>query len=250
LQPAQPGATTPADGGANIIGSQASETLVEGGSLRTDPSAEGLAVVEQLPQDELLAVAGSDEMPPPMYDPREVSFSHKQREDSLRETIAYLKQSNWLWAQVAADYGVLSQGELRAFLDGMAESMAELQDELHAARQRIASLEANRSLPLEDGAPVVKECFTTAADILNAAAGHMAARASTYDTPGGERSMGKAVAMFNACVETDLSEAEGWLLLQCLKDVRLFQRPGYHADSAEDCTAYSALKAEAKAREK
>lgn len=88
-----------------------------------------------------------------------------------------------------------------------------------------------------------------APDLLQAAAKHMADRAKTYDKPEGERSMGKAVAMFNACTERDLTEAEGWLLLQCLKDVRLFQRPGYHADSAEDCIAYAALKAEAKAAE-
>ena len=61
--------------------------------------------------------------------------------------------------------------------------------------------------------------------------------------------MGKTVAAFNAVTGRDLSEAEGWLLLQLLKDVRLFQRPGYHADSAEDCLAYSALKAEAKMAE-
>ena len=39
------------------------------------------------------------------------------------------------------------------------------------------------------------------------------------------------------------------LLLAVLKNVRLFQRPGYHADSAEDAVAYGALLAEAKARE-
>lgn len=61
--------------------------------------------------------------------------------------------------------------------------------------------------------------------------------------------MGKTVAAFNAVTGRDLSEAEGWLLLQLLKDVRLFQRPGYHADSAEDCIAYAALKAEAKMAE-
>ena len=49
--------------------------------------------------------------------------------------------------------------------------------------------------------------------------------------------------------EGDLSEAEGWLLLAVLKNVRLFQRPGYHADSAEDAVAYQSLLAEAKARE-
>jgi len=91
--------------------------------------------------------------------------------------------------------------------------------------------------------------MTTAQSILNAAAGHMQARAATYDKPEGERSMGKAVQAFNAITGRDLSEAEGWLLLAVLKNVRLFQRPGYHADSAEDAVAYGALLAEAKARE-
>ena len=85
--------------------------------------------------------------------------------------------------------------------------------------------------------------------LLQVAADHMRARAATYDKPDGERSMGKTIAAFNAVTGRDLSEAEGWLLLQLLKDVRLFQRPGYHADSAEDCIAYAALKAEAKMAE-
>ena len=85
--------------------------------------------------------------------------------------------------------------------------------------------------------------------LLQVAADHMRARAATYDKPDGERSMGKTVVAFNAVTGCDLSEAEGWLLLQLLKDVRLFQRPGYHADSAEDCIAYAALKAEAKMAE-
>lgn len=85
--------------------------------------------------------------------------------------------------------------------------------------------------------------------LLTAAAKHMRDRAATYDAADGERSMGKAVTAFNAITGRDLSEPEGWLLLQVLKDVRLFQRPGYHADSAEDCIAYAALKAEAKAKE-
>ena len=74
-------------------------------------------------------------------------------------------------------------------------------------------------------------------------------RAATYDSPEGERSMAKTVAAFNAITGRDLTETEGWLLLQVLKDVRLFQRPGYHADSAEDGIAYSALKAESKSKE-
>jgi hypothetical protein len=84
--------------------------------------------------------------------------------------------------------------------------------------------------------------------LLDKAKQLMVDRAKQYDKPEGERSMGKAVEAFNAITGRDLTEPEGWLLLQVLKDVRLFQRDGYHADSAEDCIAYAALKAEAKAR--
>lgn len=91
--------------------------------------------------------------------------------------------------------------------------------------------------------------MTTASQLLEAAAWHMAQRAKTYDRPEGERSMGRAVVAFNAITGRELTEAEGWLLMQIIKDVRLFTRPGYHADSAEDCIAYASLKAEAKAAE-
>jgi hypothetical protein len=85
-----------------------------------------------------------------------------------------------------------------------------------------------------------------APELLGRAAAHMHDRASTYDTPEGTRSMGKAVTAFNAITGHRLTESEGWLLLQVLKDVRLFTRSEYHADSAEDCISYAALKAEAK----
>lgn len=91
--------------------------------------------------------------------------------------------------------------------------------------------------------------MTTAPDILQKAAAIMLERGQQYDKPEGERSMGKTVTAFNAITGHTLSEAEGWLLLQLLKDVRLWQRPGYHQDSAEDCVAYAALKAEAKSQE-
>lgn len=71
-------------------------------------------------------------------------------------------------------------------------------------------------------------------------------RGEQYDKPSGERSMGATVLAFNAITGRDLSEAEGWLLLQTLKDVRQWQNPDrYHHDSALDGVAYSALKAEA-----
>ena len=90
---------------------------------------------------------------------------------------------------------------------------------------------------------------TTAPEFLEAALGHMLDRAATYDKPEGERSMIQTVEAFNAITGRDLTEAEGWLLLQILKDVRLFTSPEFHQDSAEDCIAYAALKAEAKAAE-
>lgn len=88
-----------------------------------------------------------------------------------------------------------------------------------------------------------------APDILARAAAHMAERAKTYDSPDGERSMAAAVRAFNAITGRAITEAQGWLLFQLVKDVRLFSAPGYHADSAEDGVSYAALKGEAKARE-
>lgn len=105
-------------------------------------------------------------------------------------------------------------------------------------------------LPPEVTTPPAEEPMPLpeAPELLGRAARHMHDRAATYDTLGGERSMGKAVRAFNAITGRELTEAEGWLLLQVLKDVRLFTRPNYHADSAEDCIAYAALKAEAKSK--
>ena len=85
--------------------------------------------------------------------------------------------------------------------------------------------------------------------LLTAAAKHMYDRAATYDKPEGERSMAQTVAVFEAYHGIKLTEAQGWHFMQVLKDVRLFTRETYHADSAEDCIAYAALKAEAKAQE-
>lgn len=95
--------------------------------------------------------------------------------------------------------------------------------------------------------------FPSAPGLLDAAHRHMLERAATYDQPQGERSVAAIVTAFNAITRRDdltgLSEAEGWLFLQLLKQVRLFAAPGFHRDSAEDNIAYAALLGEAKARE-
>lgn len=85
---------------------------------------------------------------------------------------------------------------------------------------------------------------------LNKATETQSSRAGEYDTVGEkERNMQKIVDMFNACTGKTLSEAEGYLFMECLKNVRLFNAPEFHEDSAVDGVSYSSLKAEAKARE-
>lgn len=82
-------------------------------------------------------------------------------------------------------------------------------------------------------------------EFLGKAQALMIERGKQYDQPQGERSMAKAVAAFGIITGVQISEAEGWLFMQILKDVRQWQTDAYHADSAEDCVAYAALKAEA-----
>ncbi len=90
----------------------------------------------------------------------------------------------------------------------------------------------------------------TAPRLLKRAQDVMEQRAAEYDKPEGERSVAAAVVALNAILgRSALTEAEGWLFMELLKNVRLFSAPGYHADSGLDGIAYSALKAEAKARE-
>jgi hypothetical protein len=88
----------------------------------------------------------------------------------------------------------------------------------------------------------------TAVGLLRKSAEIMEERGKQYDSPEGERSMGKAVAALNAITGRDLTEREGWLLLELVKKVREFTaEPGSHAhtDSVVDGTAYSALGGEA-----
>lgn len=113
-------------------------------------------------------------------------------------------------------------------------------------RDIIAYRVQHDSLMTEEEAELTaREHRRTAESFLNDAASIMAERGKQYDQPGGERSMGKAVAALNAITGRDLTEAEGWLLLSLVKRVRQFGGAGYHQDSAEDAVAYAALEAEA-----
>ena len=90
----------------------------------------------------------------------------------------------------------------------------------------------------------VRQSHRTASEISDSALKHIRERAETYDQPTGERSAAKTAKAFNAITGKDITESEVWLLLQLLKDVRQWSREDYHQDSAEDCIAYAALKAE------
>lgn len=94
----------------------------------------------------------------------------------------------------------------------------------------------------------------TAPEVLLKAKQHMDDRAAQYDQPTGERSMARTVDAFNLITNRTgsraLTESEGWLLMQILKDVRDRQRSAPHVDSIEDKVAYAALYAEARLGEK
>ena len=87
-------------------------------------------------------------------------------------------------------------------------------------------------------------------EVLSAAADHMQNRASTYDSPGGERSMAKTVDMFNILKGDDCFTTElGWMFMGILKMVRS-QQGEFKLDNYEDLAAYAALAAEAGAMER
>ena len=82
---------------------------------------------------------------------------------------------------------------------------------------------------------------------LEAAKGHLGARAATYDKPTGERSMERTVKTFAALTDIQLTEEQGWLFLEVLKQVRSLQGK-FKADNYEDLAGYAALRGEAAAK--
>ena len=88
-----------------------------------------------------------------------------------------------------------------------------------------------------------------APDFLKKGLGHMEDRAATYDKEGGERSMGKTVAAFNIITGSNLTEEEGWLFMEILKQVRSMQG-NFKADNYEDLAAYAALRGECASRDR
>lgn len=86
--------------------------------------------------------------------------------------------------------------------------------------------------------------MTKANEILTAAAATLDQRGEDYDQPGGERSMGRIIAAFNALTGHEMTEAEGWQFMAVLKLVRMGTAAD-PTDSAVDCAAYAALAGEA-----
>lgn len=90
---------------------------------------------------------------------------------------------------------------------------------------------------------------TISADqILAAAKADIAQRGPLRDQANGERSMGRAIAAFNALHGTALSEVQGWQLQALLKLARATGGK-HHADDYQDGAAYVALAGEAAAQE-
>jgi hypothetical protein len=84
----------------------------------------------------------------------------------------------------------------------------------------------------------------SAIEFLERAADLMLERGQEYDSPEGERSMGRTVAAFNVLTGNILSEQDGWLFMMLLKLARQQHSEGWHQDSSEDTIAYAALMAE------
>ena len=96
---------------------------------------------------------------------------------------------------------------------------------------------------------VNKVALPVAQDFLAAAQGHLGDRASTYDKPAGERSMGRTVEAFNTITGNKLTEEQGYLFMVLLKAVRS-QQGKYKSDSYEDGAAYFALMGEVGEKER
>lgn len=91
----------------------------------------------------------------------------------------------------------------------------------------------------------------TAETYLEIVRGTIAERGTQYDKKSEKERSFQAVAdCFYTKTGIRLTAAHIALILQDLKDVRLFQNlDSFHEDSAVDCIAYAALKAEALSKE-
>ena len=105
---------------------------------------------------------------------------------------------------------------------------------------------------MSSGADSPRANRISAPEILQAGVQCIADRAKQLDHKDGERSMPRAVRMFNALrgphAERYITETEGWLFLALLKLSRA-QGGAHHIDDYIDAAAYIALAGETAERE-
>lgn len=159
---------------------------------------------------------------------------------TIDKDLATLARREWPAGKHSAS--IASDGMSAYYYESPTAGKYRYADYLHA--RHALGLDDNVMTPEEAELPA-KEYRRTAEFFLRQAAELMKERGKQYDQPGGERSMGRAIAALNAITGRDLTEAEGWLLMSLVKRVRQFSGSGYHQDSAEDAVAYAALEAEA-----
>ena len=120
------------------------------------------------------------------------------------------------------------------------------------------SKQANRAIEDLIGDPPINEALlndspttpkVSASDCLKSAAGHLSDRASTYDSPNGERSMARTIGTFYALTDVFMTEEQGWMFMALLKMVRS-QQGDFKLDNYEDGASYFALAAEAAAEDR
>ena len=92
--------------------------------------------------------------------------------------------------------------------------------------------------------PVTAPPSMSATEILDAASQHMRDRASQRDQPGGERSMPRVIAAFNALTGHNLSERDGNLFMVVLKAARATTTATGVPDDYQDGAAYFAMAGE------
>jgi hypothetical protein len=87
-----------------------------------------------------------------------------------------------------------------------------------------------------------------AQEFLSSAHAAIRNRGAQRDTPDGERSMGRAVAMFNELTGSRMTVREGWVFMALLKLSRA-QAGRFHADDYVDASGYLGLAGEAASEE-
>lgn len=159
---------------------------------------------------------------------------YRQRNGEIEEIVSWDNRPKYPWEGKSGN----TYTDEGRYVDCSKDSPLDLIEELKPTADMVAD---------NDGAVAATDQTLTAEQFLRQGVELLAERGKQYDSPDGERSMGKTVAAFNAITGRDLSDAEGWLLMLLLKQVRQFQADP-HMDSAADGVNYAALLAEARMR--